>query len=119
MKVLWRVAKEAKSYRGLLLIAIFATLALTGVNLYAPQLLSQMTGIVSQGVDEAALQAIGGLAVGLLGLYLSRILLRYLSNYMAHKAAWNLVQEIRLRAGCTTPSNPSPWAISAAPRPAS
>ena len=44
MKVLWRVAKEAKSYRGLLLIAIFATLALTGVNLYAPQLLSRMTG---------------------------------------------------------------------------
>lgn len=97
MKVLWRVAKEAKSYRGLLLIAIFATLALTGVNLYAPQLLSRMTGIVSAGVDEAALQAIGGLALGLLGLYLSRILLRYLSNYMAHKAAWNLVQEIRLR----------------------
>jgi len=97
MKVLLRVAKEAKKYKGLFAVAAVSTLLLAGLNLAAPRLMSNMTAMVAQGLDEEGLRRVLGLAAALLGLYLVRILLRYLSNYLAHKAAWELVKELRLR----------------------
>ena len=97
IKTLLRLSREAVRYRTLYIIAILSTLALTAINLTAPKLLSAMTGIVEAGVDEAGLQAIGLLTAGLIGLYLLRILFRYLSNYLAHKAAWFLVGDLRTR----------------------
>lgn len=97
MKMLWKLTKEATRYKGLYILAILSTLGLTIVNLTAPRILSAMTGIVEQGVDEAALKIISRLAFLLLALYLLRILFRYLSNYLAHKAAWYLVGDLRSR----------------------
>ena len=97
MKMLWRLSREAVRYRGLYIIAILATLGLTAVNLAAPKALSAMTGIVERGVDEAGLHRIGVLTGVLVGLYLLRILFRFLSNYLAHKAAWYLVGDLRTR----------------------
>ena len=97
MKMLWKLTKEATRYKGLYVLAILSTLGLTVVNLAAPRILSAMTGIVEQGVDEAALKIISRLAFLLLALYLLRILFRYLSNYLAHKAAWYLVGDLRSR----------------------
>ena len=97
MKMLWRLSREAIRYKTLYIIAILATLGLTAVNLAAPKALSAMTGIVERGVDEAGLQRIGVLTAALVGLYLLRILFRFLSNYLAHKAAWYLVGDLRTR----------------------
>ncbi len=97
MKMLWKLTKEAARYKGLYILAILSTLLLTGVNLAAPKLLSKMTGIVGSGVDEAALRQIVLLAVGLLVLYLLRIAFRFMNNYLAHKAAWYLVGDLRDR----------------------
>ena len=97
MKMLWKLTKEATRYKGLYVLAILSTLGLTVVNLAAPRILSAMTGIVEQGVNEAALSIISRLAFLLLALYLLRILFRYLSNYLAHKAAWYLVGDLRSR----------------------
>ena len=97
MKMLWKLTKEAARYKALYIFALLATLGLTLVNLTAPKLLSTMTGVVEQGVDSAALDRIMRLAVGLLLLYLIRILFRFLSNYMTHKAAWHLVGDLRSR----------------------
>ena len=97
MKLFWKLTKEATRYKGLYVLAILSTLGLTIVNLAAPRILSAMTGIVEQGVDEAALKIISRLAFLLLALYLLRILFRYLSNYLAHKAAWYLVGDLRSR----------------------
>lgn len=96
MKILWRVAKEAKKYAALLIIAILSTIALTVINLIAPRLLSEMIGIVSTGVTKSGLHRIYILAAILLGLYLFRIVFRFMANYMSHHAAWNLVQELRI-----------------------
>lgn len=49
-----------------------------------------MTSIVQKGVDENSLIRIRNLTLILVGLYLARILFRFMSNYMAHKAAWYL-----------------------------
>jgi ATP-binding cassette subfamily B protein len=97
MKILLRVAKEARKYRWLLIIAILGTIALTAVNLIAPRLLAQMVSIVAGGMTREGLKNILQLAAILLGLYASRILFRFLSNYLAHKAAWLLVQELRIK----------------------
>jgi len=97
MKLLWRLGKETIRYKALYAIAIFSTLALTIVNLAAPKILSSMTAIVEQGGAENATKRIGVLTVILISLYLLKILFRYLSNYLAHKAAWNLVEDLRVR----------------------
>ncbi len=97
MKMLWKLTKEAARYKGLYVLAILSTLGLTFVNLAAPKVLSSMTGVVEKGVDDAAMEVIMGLAIVLLVLYLLRILFRFLSNYLAHKAAWYLVGDLRSR----------------------
>ncbi len=97
LKTLWRLSVEAIRYRTLYAVAIFSTLALTAINLAAPKALSAMTGYVEKGVDEAALHSITLLALLLVGLYLLRILFRFLSNYLAHKAAWYLVGDLRTK----------------------
>lgn len=97
MKTLWKLTKEAARYKGLYVIAILSTFGLTVVNLSAPKVLSSMTGIVEKGVNETALASIRNLAYLLLGLYLLRVLFRFLSNYLAHRAAWYLVGDLRSR----------------------
>lgn len=97
MKMLWKLTKEAARYKGLYIIAILSTLLLTAVNLTAPKLLSKMTGIVGNGMNEDALHQVIILAVALLGIYLLRIVFRFLNNYLAHKAAWYLVGDLRDR----------------------
>ena len=97
MKTLWKLTKEAARYKALYVLAIMSTLCLTIVNLTAPKLLSAMTGLVGAGLDEAGLNRVVQLALGLLGLYLLRILFRFGSNYLTHKAAWHLVGDLRSR----------------------
>ena len=97
MKTLWKLTKEAARYKALYILAILSTLCLTIVNLTAPKLLSAMTGIVGAGLDDAGLNQVIRLALGLLGLYLLRILFRFGSNYLTHKAAWHLVGDLRSR----------------------
>ncbi len=97
MKLLLRLSREAVRYKNLYIVAILATLGLTGVNLAAPRALSAATGLVERGVDETALRRIGVLALILVGLYLLRIVFRFLSNYLAHKAAWYLVGDLRTK----------------------
>ena len=94
MKLLWRIAKEAKKYWGLLFLGGLATLFLTGANLTAPRLLARMTGIVQRGIGD--MDEILVLVFTLLALYSLRILFRFLNNYLPHKAAWNLVQDLRM-----------------------
>ncbi len=97
MKLLFRLSRQAIRYRTLYIVAILSTLALTLVNLAAPRVLSAMTGIVGRGVTEPDLKTIGWLTVLLIALYLLRVIFRFMSNYMAHKAAWYLVGDLRTK----------------------
>ena len=97
MKLLLKLSREAIRYKFLYILAIGATLGLTLVNLAAPRALSRMTGIVSAGMTEESMKPIGTLVLILLGLYLLRVLFRFMSNYLAHKAAWYLVGDLRTK----------------------
>ena len=98
MKLLWRLGKEALKYKVLYAIAILSTFLLTMINLAAPKILTSMTSIVENGKLADSTSKIIVLTAVLIALYLLRILFRYLSNYLAHKAAWNLVQDLRVHA---------------------
>lgn len=95
-KVLWRVIKEAKEYSLLYTIAIISTFLLTAVNLTAPKMLTNLISILEGTLDQNALNQIIVLALVLLGLYLLRVLFRYLSNFLSHFAAWRLVEKVRV-----------------------
>ncbi|MCQ2524000.1 MAG: ABC transporter ATP-binding protein/permease [Lachnospiraceae bacterium] len=97
MKTILQLTKEAARYKAYYLGAILATIFLTLVNLAAPKVLSQATGAISQGVSSDNLNFIISLALILLVLYLGRVLFRFLNNYLAHKAAWELVGDLRQR----------------------
>ncbi len=97
MKILLRLAKEAHQYKWYQVLAIFCTILITLISLAAPKLLSNMTAIVSKGVDAAGLHQIYRIAVILLILYLVRILLRFLASYVAHIAGWTMIQILRVR----------------------
>jgi len=97
MKLLWRLSKEAIRYKALYVIAILSTLGMTIVNLIAPKLLSNVTALVNEGIDKPTLDKVRHITLILIGLYLLRILFRFLSNYLAHKAAWNLVDDLRVQ----------------------
>lgn len=97
MHLLLRIAREAKKYRVMLFVAVLSTLCLTAVNLAVPKVLTAMTARVELGVTQQGLKEIFTLAILLTLLYLLRILFRFLSNYMAHKPAWNLVQDLRVK----------------------
>ncbi|MDR0319971.1 MAG: ABC transporter ATP-binding protein/permease [Treponema sp.] len=95
MNLLWRIAVEARKYRGLLFLGGLATLFLTFLNLIAPRLLARMVGIVQRGIED--MREIFVLALILLGLYLLRVLFRFLGNYLPHVAAWKLVRDLRMK----------------------
>jgi ABC-type multidrug transport system fused ATPase/permease subunit len=97
MKTLWRIAKEAVRYKGWLLLAIFGTLSLTAVNLIAPRIMASMTGLVAAGMTDESFITVLWMAGTLLGLFLLRILFRFLGNYCSHRAAWRLVLELRMK----------------------
>lgn len=95
MKLLLRLSREATKYKGYYIVAILSTFCLTAVNLIAPRVLSSMTGIVERGMNDDAMSQIIKLTIILTVLYLLRIVFRFLSNYIAHKAAWHLVGDLR------------------------
>ncbi len=97
MRILWRLSREATRYKVLYGIAILSTLTLTLINLAGPKVLSTMTGVIQSGATPDMLHRIASLTAILSGLYLSRILFRFLSSYLSHRAAWNLVEEMRIR----------------------
>ena len=95
--MLLRVASEAKKYKFLMLTSMISTLLLSVANLTAPRLMSRMIGLVSAGLDDEGFSQVMTLTLALTFIYAARIGLRYMSNFFSHKAAWKLVQELRLK----------------------
>jgi ATP-binding cassette subfamily B protein len=97
MKNVIRLVKYAKPYWHLLIISAFSTIAITVLNLIGPQLITELIDILSGGFDKGSVAAIRDLALILAATYLLRILFRFLNNYLSHKAAWNLVEDMRVK----------------------
>ena len=104
MKTLLRVIREAKKYYLLLIIGVVAILSHTLLNLIAPQMFARITSLVLPGMNEESLKQIYRIVITLLVIYFLRIFCRFFANYMPHKAAWLLVEEIRIKVYATLQS---------------
>lgn len=97
MKNVLRLVKYARPYWHLLAISAFSVIAITVLNLIGPQLISDLIDILSGSFGEESMASIRNLALILAATYLLRILFRFLNNYLSHKAAWNLVEDMRVK----------------------
>ncbi|MGE5612831.1 MAG: ABC transporter ATP-binding protein [Bacillota bacterium] len=95
MKNLKRLVKYARPYWGLLVISGSSILAITLLNLASPWLITRLVETLSGGFTEAYMGTVRDIALLLAGTYILKVLFRFLNNYMGHKAAWNLVADMR------------------------
>lgn len=96
MKNLLRLVKYAKPYWNLLAIAGISILAITLLNLMGPLLIKELVAILTEDFSSSSMNKIWVIAILLAGSYLLKILFKYLNNYLSHKAAWNLVADMRV-----------------------
>lgn len=94
MSFFGRLMRLARPYWSYLLITGLAILALTGIDLIAPQLIRSMLAHVE---DEGSLTmaVLRPIALGLLALYAFKIVFRFLASYMSHVGSWRLVANMR------------------------
>jgi len=97
MKNILRLVKYAKPYWHLLVISAVSTIAITLLNLIGPRLITNLISILTDGLDEESLNIVRNIALVLTATYVLRVLFRFLSNYLSHKAAWNLVADMRVK----------------------
>ena len=97
MKNIIRLVKYAKPYWHLLIISGTSLLAITALNLLGPWLIKDLIAILTDDLNESSIHTIWGIAAILAGTYVLKILFKYLNGYLSHKAAWNLVADMRVR----------------------
>lgn len=96
MKTLKFILSYAKPYTKQLALAVFGMIVLVGVQLLAPQIVRRLVALIQeQAWGSGARTAITQLALGLLGVYLVRTFMQFVSNYMAHVAGWGVVADVR------------------------
>lgn len=97
MQYLLRLVKQARPYWKYLIAAALSMLAVTGLNLIGPNLISRLVEVVTN-LDQYpdARRVILNLALILLISYAGRTLFAFLYRYLAHYAAWRLVADMRV-----------------------
>jgi len=97
MKNLIRLVRYAKPYWGLLIISGASLLAITLLNLLYPWLIKELINILlTSPLNGQTMISIVNISIILIIAFCARAVFRYLNNYLSHKAAWNLVAEMRV-----------------------
>jgi ATP-binding cassette subfamily B protein len=78
-------------------MAILSTILAAGLNLVVPRIQMLLIDRISIIVTDTALSAIVRLALLMLGTILLREVFRGAANIIAHQAAWNLVEKVRVK----------------------
>ncbi len=96
MKSLFKILKLIKNSYGYLMIAFFGMLLTTGAQLSTPMITRRIMQLIEENSPALAKTAIT-LAVTLLILYLFQALGQFLRSYFTHLAAWNFVDNFRIK----------------------
>ncbi|HHU29110.1 MAG: ABC transporter ATP-binding protein [Bacillota bacterium] len=97
MKYLLRLVQSARPYWWLLVITGISLLAITALNLTAPQLVMRLTTILTHAPHAGSIVQIRNIALLLVLIYVARALFRFFHSYLSHVAAWHLVADMRVR----------------------
>jgi len=89
-----RLVKSSRKYWGYLAISLLAIAGLTATQLYAPEVVRQLTRMATDRDPRLAQEA---LRMGLLlaGVYLIQVICSYIRSYITHYAAWHFVADLQ------------------------
>ena len=96
MKLIFRLLREAKKYWRLLAVAVACIALLTAAQMSAPSIVQRLIKLIENEDPNLAQKALQ-LAVLLAIIYAVQSIATGLRNYMAHKAAWNFVSDMRVK----------------------
>jgi len=96
LKAILRLLKEAKPYWHLLIATMVCLLVLTVAQLATPRFIQQLTKLITDKDPNLAQKAIV-LAAILGGVYIVQSVAQGLRSFLAHKAAWRYISDIRVK----------------------
>ncbi len=96
MNVIFRLLKEARKYWWMIGITMLCIIILTASQLVTPYIVSKLTGLVENKAPDLGEKAIR-LAVILGVIYIIQSAAQGFRSYLAHKAAWNFVSDMRVK----------------------
>ncbi len=96
MKNIIRLVKYAKPYWNLMIISSISLLVITAINLLGPWLIRDLIAVLTGNFSRESMDHIWKIAIILTATYILKVLFRFLNSYLSHKAAWQLVADIRV-----------------------
>lgn len=96
MQSLLKLWSFVRPYRSHMVIVIISTLGVTITNLIHPWLLRDVLNVLSAEESDQTIDRIAQLALGLIVVFVLRALFRFVTSYMAHVMAWNVVNDLRI-----------------------
>lgn len=92
-----RLVRYARPYWKYLIIAVISTFSITGLNLIGPWLIRDLIGVVTNlNRYTNAKELIVRLSIILTLTYIARTVFQFLSSYLSHYGAWQLVAYMRV-----------------------
>lgn len=95
MKYIFRLFQMAKPWHPHILAATLGLFGSSAINLYTPFITRKIIVLMETGEYLTAMDTVVGLSLFLLGLFVLRGLLQFLTNHLSHVASWRLVARIR------------------------
>ena len=94
MKLMVKLVKAARGYWIYLIVSLLAIIGMTAAQLYAPQVVRQLT---TMAVDADPRLAEVALRMGLILalVYLGQVVCSYIRSYYTHYAAWHFLADLR------------------------
>lgn len=96
MRDLRAILPFARPYKWRIFVATICMLLVTAASLAGPWAIRGLLGSVEQGA-AAGMARINTLAIVIVVIFLVRALARFGSDYISHCAAWQMVEDIRLK----------------------
>ncbi len=96
MKLAKRFILMAKSHWGEIIITVLALIGVSALSLVTPEVIRRMTAVLSDP-ELLSTEILLKYAVILVAAYLLRGVLRFVSMYVSHIAAWKFVGELTLK----------------------
>jgi len=94
MKLLLKLIKSARGYWGYLVLALVAIAGMTATQLYAPQVVRQLTQMATNRDPRLAEEALR-MGFILAGVYFAQVVFAYIRSYYTHYAAWHFVADLQ------------------------
>lgn len=96
MKLLLKLVLSSKKYWGYLILSLAAIAGMTVAQLYAPEVVRQLTQMATNRDERLADEA---LRMGLIlaGVYLAQVVFSYIRSYYTHYAAWHFVADLQIK----------------------